>query len=301
MLIPNISAVLPAASVTRCGTASRSCCPKKLRMKSRLCPVSKADFSDNLFVHVPFDWFEHYRETFRKWNVFPEFLISAGLMDKVEEGKLISLARDFRFNRIRCTVHAPFIDMDLGSSDDLLVFRVRSRLMKILDIADILRPDSIVIHPGYDPNRDKDDFKTWWNTAFETIDQVASAAQRFELNLAFENVNDTTPVFLKKVVDHFARYDVGVCLDIGHLNVFSRVSTRQWIETLGRAIRHVHLHDNAGESDDHLALGEGAIDFAEFLAALEEHNISPCYTIENTSTEDVESSLSYLRSASRER
>ncbi len=263
--------------------------------------MSNLDFSNNLFVHVPFDWFEHYRETFKAWKVYPEFLISTKLLDNFEEGELISLARDFRYKRMRCTIHAPFTDMDLGSQDVRVISLARTRLLRILEISDVLRPEVIVIHSGYDPGIKKTAFKQWWSTASESIEIIAKTAHRFELNLAVENVNDTSPAFLRKVIEQYARFKVGVCLDIGHINMFSEVEVHQWIKELGGSLLEIHLHDNTGKKDAHLPLGQGTVDFESFFSALEQHEPAPCYTIENTSTDDVETSLSFLRSTVRKR
>jgi sugar phosphate isomerase/epimerase len=67
--------------------------------------------------------------------------------------------------------------------------------------------------------------------------------------------------------------DLGLTLDVGHAQLFGPANTSFAIlESLGRAIRHVHLHDNRGgstQADDlHLPPGEVMIDFRAVLTAL---------------------------------
>jgi Sugar phosphate isomerases/epimerases len=53
-------------------------------------------------------------------------------------------------------------------------------------------------------------------------------------------------------------------LDVGHAHVNGNLVP---FLKQGGAI-HVHLHDNCGSRDDHLACGEGSIDFGHVMAAL---------------------------------
>ncbi|MBP5466737.1 MAG: sugar phosphate isomerase/epimerase, partial [Clostridia bacterium] len=59
----------------------------------------------------------------------------------------------------------------------------------------------------------------------------------------------------------------GFCLDIGHLNL-CRNDTREFILTLGKRLKCLHVHDNYAEKDDHRAPYSGNIDWEWFLAAL---------------------------------
>ena len=63
-------------------------------------------------------------------------------------------------------------------------------------------------------------------------------------------------------------------LDMGH----SRLSqgTAEAIQLLGDAIGHIHLSDNFGEKDDHLPLGDGNYDYADYVGFLKnfEHVIT---------------------------
>jgi sugar phosphate isomerase/epimerase len=62
-------------------------------------------------------------------------------------------------------------------------------------------------------------------------------------------------------------------LDVGHAQLLSRTNTSFGIiKRLGRALGHVHIHDNRGgkgpNDDLHLPVGDGAIDFPAILQAL---------------------------------
>ncbi len=54
----------------------------------------------------------------------------------------------------------------------------------------------------------------------------------------------------------------------------------QWIKSLGNRIGYVHLHDNHGEHDEHLGLGEGNIPMQDVCQALEECSPDAIWAIE---------------------
>lgn len=59
--------------------------------------------------------------------------------------------------------------------------------------------------------------------------------------------------------------DLGMCFDIGHANTAGTIQ-----DFLGYSDRfvNVHVHDNHGEWDEHLPVGEGNIDFRKVLQGL---------------------------------
>ena len=71
-----------------------------------------------------------------------------------------------------------------------------------------------------------------------------------------------------------------ICSDTAHHNVFGKVPLSVWLEALGKYLAEVHLHDNHGEADEHLPVGEGTFDFKQFFSLLSERKLSPIYTLE---------------------
>ena len=48
-----------------------------------------------------------------------------------------------------------------------------------------------------------------------------------------------------------------MCLDIGHANCDSAQPVEDWAQGLNPYLTHIHVHDNQGDRDAHLALGDG--------------------------------------------
>ena len=68
-----------------------------------------------------------------------------------------------------------------------------------------------------------------------------------------------------------------------------------WIRRLGKRIGYVHLHDNNGERDEHLAFGEGTIPLADVCRALEEEAPDAVWTVELAGgIPDLQKSMEWL-------
>ena len=61
----------------------------------------------------------------------------------------------------------------------------------------------------------------------------------------------------------------GICVDIGHLHLVG-ADERKYLSLLGKRVKALHLHDNDGNDDDHLAPYNGSVIWAEVLQALAE-------------------------------
>lgn len=63
----------------------------------------------------------------------------------------------------------------------------------------------------------------------------------------------------------------GICLDTGHLNLTAPGTQVEFIRRAGKLLRALHVADNDGTRDQHLApFGMGNIDFFEIVGALRE-------------------------------
>lgn len=59
----------------------------------------------------------------------------------------------------------------------------------------------------------------------------------------------------------------GLCLDTGHLNLL-HIDPQLYVATLGKRIKALHIHDNNGLNDQHLAPYNGNICWKNYLSAL---------------------------------
>ena len=100
------------------------------------------------------------------------------------------------------------------------------------------------------------------------------------VELVLENVLETDPAFLLDIVKGVDDPRLRMCLDIGHVNAYSKVSVREWLELCGPWISHFHIHNNDGTADRHCALWEGTIPMTDFLRHADELCPNATFTLE---------------------
>ena len=77
-----------------------------------------------------------------------------------------------------------------------------------------------------------------------------------------------------------------MCLDIGHVNAYSKCPVTQWLEVCAPYIRHFHIHNNDGSRDSHSPLTQGSIPMKMFLTRSDALCPGASYTLELMEAEE---------------
>ena len=248
-----------------------------------------------VFAHVPYLQIAEYLPFFLERRLNPEIFLSADALDAVAPSQLEATARTLRAEGLSCTVHAPFMDLNPGSLERMLRDATMHRFGQVLDAAQILRPEVMVFHPGFDRWRYGEATVQWLDFSVTAWRAVLNRAKDIGTVIAVENIFEEEPSTLKALLDAIDDPIFGHCFDVGHWNLFRKVGMEQWFEALGERIVEVHIHDNSGTRDDHAPPGEGAIDFELYFRLMERYAPDAAYTIEAHSKAHLESSLEVLK------
>lgn len=127
--------------------------------------------------------------------------------------------------------------------------------------------------PGHDP--------TFINRRnVESLERLLPTAERLGITLMVENAEGDDAESLAPVLD--ALPTVGLHLDIGHANIGAgrKSNTASLLARYGDRLKHVHLSDNKGKSDDHLAIGAGVIDWRRELRTVKASGYDGTFTLE---------------------
>lgn len=176
-----------------------------------------------------------------------------------------------------CTVHAPIYGVNLASPIRSLAAASLGEVVQTVDLAAEVGSPLVVIHPGHvdedhlalDGERD-----LAWRRFLFAIEVILARTRRHGVRLAVENKQRGRGWDMVHTLDDHARVldgfpEIGACLDFGHLHTVDG-DLAAYVTALGERLVHVHLHDNHGERDEHLALGRGTIPWRDALTALEE-------------------------------
>jgi len=243
-------------------------------------------------VHLPFHFLHaQYLPKVLKYGINPEISFNSHTLDTFREADYRRVAERLHEAGRRITFHAPFMDLRPGAIDPRIREASRERIGQVLALAALFRPEAVVCHPSFDSRYYVSTEDQWLENSLITWRELLAEAATIPVRLVLENVYEEEPRPLQRLLAALDSPDCGFCFDTGHYRAFSRDSLAAWLECLHPFLRHVHLHDNNGEADAHLPVGDGDFPFKEFFTFLRTKDIRPIFTIEAHNERNLRRSL----------
>jgi len=163
---------------------------------------------------------------------------------------------------MKYSIHAPISDINIASLSERMREASTLEMMATMEQAIEIGVNVVTIHPGvYSmtvPGQEPKSIEKA-KRSLRTLDRVTA---EFGIKMAVENM----PSFkfflgqraeeLKELVDGT---DIRICFDIGHANTTGEADNI--IDMLGDRIANIHIHDNMGDKDEHMTIGDGTTDF----------------------------------------
>jgi sugar phosphate isomerase/epimerase len=214
--------------------------------------------------------------------------------DYADRSEVKELAKWFRSNDCRATMHQPIFDgrgsagawsrhvpatVNLIDVEKSRRIDAMDEVKRALEAAEQIDIDSVVLHLG-----SKDD--TWSERTLDlsmtAVEHVKAFAHPLGVKTLIETLHNdvTSPEHLLEML-RIAHLDtVGVCIDVGHMHLPDMPGVAQAFKILGDRVKEVHLHDNDGEHDQHLWPGQGTIMWDEVRAGIAALKQPPVGTLE---------------------
>ena len=252
-------------------------------------------------ARVPFYLITKYREFINSYRPNLEIYLGADTLDKYAPAQIVDEVRASIEYEPEFTIHGPFMDLSPGAHDMRARKLTAERFDQTFEVASLLKPRAVVLHSGYEKWRFDHHPEAWLANSLPIWRSVVKMAMEAGTMLAVENIFEDTPGNLVSLMKELDSPVAGICFDTGHYNLFGRdTGLETWLNALSEYIIEMHLHDNFGERDSHMAVGEGSFDFRLLFSRLAGRQI--IHTIEATSPEDTVRSAerieSYLKSFS---
>jgi sugar phosphate isomerase/epimerase len=139
-----------------------------------------------------------------------------------------------------------------------------------LAVAQTIPYRHLVVHLGVpdvqkpSPNDNRRD------AARRSVEELFEMAEKVGVQVALEvipNSLSTAESLVSFIERDLEGARVGICMDVGHAYLLGDIGDA--IETAAEHLVTTHLHDNRREADDHLAPGEGSIDWPATLMSLQ--------------------------------
>ena len=209
-----------------------------------------------------------------------------------DRGSVKEIATWFRSNDIRATLHQPIYDANTGEWSrhhqpmlNLIDVEKSRRInamdevKRALEAAEQVPFESIVLNLGTATD-------AWSERTLDlsltAIEHIKAFAHPLGVKALVETspYDVATPEHLLEIlrVGHFD--SVGVCLDIGHVNLPGCGGVEAAFALLGDRVKEVHLHDNHGQKDEHLWPGKGTIDWKLVAAGIAAIKDAPTCALE---------------------
>ena len=244
-------------------------------------------------VNVPYRMLMDERDLFDLFlslSLNPELGMDIPTLEAYGPDHFRETAETFRRAGARITLHGPFEGVDPGSAETAMQESSQRYLGRLVDAVAVMQPTHVVCHTGFHPDTHADGLADWRSRSRRAWTETASAMARSGARLLLENVHERSPEEMASMVqgiDH-----LGLCLDTGHLNAYGNGDLPGWEASLGGRTAEVHLHDNHGMADEHLAPGRGTIDFAPLVSLAERRPL--VITLEPHTPEELPPALNFL-------
>lgn len=194
-----------------------------------------------------------------------------------------------------CTLHGAFFDVIPFSPDERIRAIGDMRIRQSVSAARGIGARAVVFHTNYNPFLSSPEYVKGW------IEQNAAywngiLTEFPDMNIYLENMFDSTPDIMAELAERLCGHgNFGICFDYAHA-ALTAVPQREWTEKLGRYVRHIHINDNDLQSDLHLAVGDGMIDWNEFYGLYDNYMDKATVLIETSSLENQRRSIERLLS-----
>ncbi|SIN95220.1 sugar phosphate isomerase/epimerase family protein [Halodesulfovibrio marinisediminis] len=258
----------------------------------------------SLFVNLPLSFAANeprYIDMLIEQGVSPELGMDTFAVQNLDIHWHAATAKKFSEAGLSCGIHLPFFDLAPGSLNDQILEATRATLLRALEISQVYKPTHFVGHPDYEAGQHDFYYDEWLSRSYETWSQFLKK-DGLTTQLFLENTYEKTPKALVDLVNLLPADRVSHCFDVGHWHSFAKGAQRndllEWLNAFSPRLGHLHLHDNDGLEDQHLALGAGTIPLLDLFDYIQKNELFPTATLEPHTEDAFPASIEFLEAHS---
>jgi sugar phosphate isomerase/epimerase len=192
--------------------------------------------------------------------------------------------RSLRATGMDVVCHLPTFVTTADLTDSLRQASVKE-MHRSLELAADLGSKKVVLHPSMVGGMGAFVPDTVKRYAFDFLADMTIAAQRLNITICLENMFPRNRLGVEP--DDFEEIfrlfpSLKLTLDTGHANIGDQRGRRlkSLVNRFGERIEHLHISDNSGRRDDHLAVGQGTVNFDEMVHRLNVRGYDGTVTLE---------------------
>lgn len=196
---------------------------------------------------------------------------------------------------LKYSIHAPFMDVNIAALQEKSRLNSIEQIKDSINLANEINAEAVVVHPGLASFLVK---KYFLDDVYKTADESIKEIGEYSKDLGVLTTIENMPTFdamiyqdLEKLDELLTTLDMSMTLDIGHANHAGYSPEAMYFDS----IKHIHVHDNFGDDDAHLAFGEGSIDLKGIINDFEKKNYDGIYIIEVNDYDSIKKSYEYMK------
>ena len=167
------------------------------------------------------------------------------------------------------SIHGPCVAVNLADKSHKNYAKI---FAKTFAYAKKIKAGFVVVHTNEGWSEEREQVQ---NLVIRRLRNVLELGEQYGVQVLIENVGlRPKQSLLFDLPEFMALLDVfpqaGVLLDTGHAHV-NGWDIPAVIKTLGKRLVACHLHDNSGQGDEHLPIGQGSIAWEAYFKAIKKH------------------------------
>lgn len=174
-------------------------------------------------------------------------------------------------------LHAPFSELFPCAIDPKVRAVAAERYRQVIQIAAAYGIRKIVVHGGYNP---RIYFPVWYTEQSVLFWKDFLVEIPEDTVFCLENVFEEEPAMLTQIVRQVNDPRLRMCLDVGHVNAYSKIPVMDWLESCWDITEHFHIHNNDTLRDAHGQLMDGTVPMEALLAAIQQRCPRATLTLE---------------------
>ena len=223
-------------------------------------------FSSSKLVDRPFDWAYQLKDLgYSGWEIVNEGRQRLTAESMVQAREIVETTD------LVITIHLPYSDLNLASVNQPIWEETVRQMKSCLDLASEFSRLA-VLHPGHFSPLGMQMPDAAWSQSILGIQQVCDHAAGLDMRVAVENMVNMPAILGRRpeevmgIIETVNRENVGFVFDVGPATPHGNV--KDFLK-FSRRIIHFHVHDNRGERDEHLPVGNGTVPWKKVAQALQ--------------------------------
>ena len=195
---------------------------------------------------------------------------------------------------LKYTIHSAYTDLNIASFNKAIQKASINEIERSINFAVDIDSDIVVIHPGIVSYTARNQVDLVYSLGRESLIELRDYANDRGVNPCIENLPAIQGFMYQDINllnETLTELDMPMTLDIGHAHTAGFAPEEMYFD----CVKHIHVHDNPGDDDTHLTLGEGSLAVNDFFDVFMSKGYDGIYMLELHSVDSIKKSLEYMK------